>query len=140
VSAAPLRRDLDTIQGVVVVVADVTQERELAREVAGHARENLYLHGILAERERRLQDVLEHLLRPQRPPRPPTHKTDLGQLTPRERDVVRLLGDGLSNVEIARELHLSVGTVRLHVKHILGKLGVASRTQAALRAYEHWHQ
>jgi len=37
---------------------------------------------------------------------------------------------------MARELQLSAGTVRLHVKHVLAKLGVSSRTQAALRAQE----
>jgi DNA-binding CsgD family transcriptional regulator len=141
VSAAPLRRPGGSISGVGVVIVDVSHERQLARQVAAHARENLYLHGVLAERERRLQDLLEHLLQPQRrPPRLPTHQTDLGRLTPRERDVLRLLGDGLSNAEIARELHLAIGTVRLHLKHILAKLGFASRTQAALRAYEHWHR
>jgi DNA-binding NarL/FixJ family response regulator len=55
-------------------------------------------------------------------------------LTPREMDVLRLLAQGQSNKEIARALHLVEETVKSHVRHILSKLGVASRTQAVLAA------
>ena len=55
-------------------------------------------------------------------------------LTPREMDVLRLLAQGLSNKEIARTLHLVEETVKDHVRHILAKLGVKSRTQAVLAA------
>ena len=136
VSGAPLRDSAGAITGVVVAMTDVSQERRLAREVAAHARENLYLQGVLAERQRRLDELLQHLLQP-RAAAPP-EATSLDRLTPREREVLRLLGTGQSNLEIARALHLSVGTVRLHVKHILAKLGVRRRTEAALRACQHW--
>jgi two-component system, NarL family, response regulator LiaR len=55
-------------------------------------------------------------------------------LTERETDVLRLLTRGYSNKEIAQELGLSQKTIKIHVSNILGKLGVASRTQAALYA------
>src|SRR6266567_2161098 len=55
-------------------------------------------------------------------------------LTPREMDVLHLLTQGHSNKEIARTLHLVEETVRDHVRHILAKLGVQSRTQAVLAA------
>lgn len=55
-------------------------------------------------------------------------------LTPREMDVLRLLAQGQSNKEIARALHLVEETVKSHVRHILAKLGVQSRTQAVLAA------
>ena len=58
-------------------------------------------------------------------------------LTERERDVLRLLGHGMSNKEIAGSLFISEGTARTYVSNILGKLGLASRTQAALYAVEH---
>jgi DNA-binding NarL/FixJ family response regulator len=60
----------------------------------------------------------------------------LDALTPRETDVLRRLARGRSNAEIARELYLSEATVKTHVAHILAKLGLASRTQAAVLAYE----
>jgi two-component system, NarL family, response regulator LiaR len=55
-------------------------------------------------------------------------------LTPREMDVLRLLVQGNSNKEIARALHLVEETVKEHVRHILSKFGVQSRTQAVLVA------
>jgi two-component system, NarL family, response regulator LiaR len=55
-------------------------------------------------------------------------------LTPREREVLALIGRGMANKVIARELGLAEKTVKAHVSSILGKLGVADRTQAALYA------
>ena len=58
------------------------------------------------------------------------------QLSPREYEVLRLLAQGHTNPEIARALTLSVSTVKIHVEHILTKLDVSDRTQAAVRAIE----
>jgi len=55
-------------------------------------------------------------------------------LTPREREVLGLIGRGMANKLIARELELSEKTVKAHVSNILAKLGVTDRTQAALYA------
>jgi NarL family two-component system response regulator LiaR len=62
------------------------------------------------------------------------HSDDV--LTEREMDVLRCLAEGLSNKEIAERLNISTATVRSHVSHILSKLGVSNRTQAALYARE----
>ncbi len=59
----------------------------------------------------------------------------LEPLTVRESDVLRLLVAGLSNAAIARELVVTIGTVKSHVNHIYGKLGVTSRTQAIARTH-----
>ncbi len=58
----------------------------------------------------------------------------LTDLTPREREVLRLLGQGCTNAEIAQRLFLAEGTVRNLVSAVLAKLGVADRTQAAVVA------
>jgi DNA-binding NarL/FixJ family response regulator len=58
------------------------------------------------------------------------------RLSPREREVLQLLAQGQTNREIARALTVSVSTVKIHVEHILAKLGVCDRTQAAVRAIE----
>jgi len=60
----------------------------------------------------------------------------LEPLSPREKDVLRWLGQGLSNKEIGVKLAISEGTVKNHLSQILGKLQVLDRTQAALRARE----
>lgn len=58
----------------------------------------------------------------------------LGDLTPRERDVLEALGRGLTNQQIATELFVSAATAKTHVSRVLMKLGVRSRVQAALVA------
>jgi DNA-binding NarL/FixJ family response regulator len=58
------------------------------------------------------------------------------RLTRREQEVLRLLARGQTNREIAGSLSVSIGTVKIHVEHIIAKLGVADRTQAAVRALE----
>jgi LuxR family maltose regulon positive regulatory protein len=55
-------------------------------------------------------------------------------LTGRELEVLRLIAAGRSNQRIARELFVSLDTVKKHVSHLLGKLGAANRTEAAARA------
>ena len=57
-------------------------------------------------------------------------------LTRREREVARLVARGLSNKEVARELGLSSGTVKLHLHRIFQKLGVKGRS--SLRGHERW--
>lgn len=57
-------------------------------------------------------------------------------LTPRELEILGLLARGAANQEIATQLCLTVGTVKGHINHILGKLAVRNRTEAALRARE----
>lgn len=58
------------------------------------------------------------------------------QLTARERDVLQLVALGKTNREIGKILSISLGTVKIHVEHIIDKLGVSDRTQAAVRAVE----
>jgi len=57
-------------------------------------------------------------------------------LTPREVEVVRLLAQGLTNPQITQAIGASRGTVKIHVQHIIAKLGVSDRTQAAVHAVE----
>ena len=78
----------------------------------------------------RLTELIARALREE--PRPAD--ADEAGLTPREQDILGLLEKGYSNKLIARDLDLSVGTVKVHVKHILKKLKLKTRVEAAVWA------
>jgi NarL family two-component system response regulator LiaR len=76
--------------------------------------------------------LVDQLASPRSDPRPTPD-----ELTPRELEVLRLIAQGKSNREIARELAISDKTVKTHVSNILSKLHLADRTQAAIFAHRH---
>jgi DNA-binding NarL/FixJ family response regulator len=101
-----------------------SQPAELARAVrAAHAGEAIIDPTVAA----RLVQALS-----ERPPAPA-----LDDLTARERDVLKLIAQGRSNKRIALELGISEKTVKTHVGHVLAKLDVTDRTQAAVLAVRH---
>ena len=107
------------------VLKDISQ-RELLAAV------QRVLHGESILNKELVIRVLQRLASetPQQEELPP------GRLSPREREVLQLLTQGQTNREIAGNLTVSVSTVKIHVEHILAKLGVSDRTQAAVRAIE----
>ncbi|MFC3518977.1 response regulator [Streptomonospora nanhaiensis] len=72
------------------------------------------------------------------PARQEAHRLD--SLTRREREVLRCIGEGLSNYEISERLEMADATAKTHVSRILSKLGLRSRVQAAILAQEHEHE
>ncbi|TMC94411.1 MAG: response regulator transcription factor [Chloroflexi bacterium] len=82
------------------------------------------------------QELMARLLQRLASETPTQEDLPLGRLSPREREVLQLLTKGQTNREIARKLTVSVSTVKIHVEHILAKMGVSDRTQAAVRAIE----
>jgi DNA-binding NarL/FixJ family response regulator len=78
--------------------------------------------------------LVERFARRQAPP--PALDGGIDELTPREREVLKLVARGLSNAEVAGRLDLSAATVKTHVARILAKLGLRDRVQAVVVAYE----
>jgi len=71
--------------------------------------------------------------------RPATNKAasaEMAKLTPREREVVILLAQGLSDTELAVQLSISEATVKTHIAHALTKLGCRNRAQLIVTAYQ----
>ncbi|MFL7793573.1 MAG: LuxR C-terminal-related transcriptional regulator [Anaerolineae bacterium] len=98
----------------------------LLRRAAPRSR---YAGKLLAVFKAQKRDTGERLVQPQTSPL-------IEPLTPREREILQLVALGASNQEISRKLFITVNTVKTHITHIFGKLGVARRTQAASRARE----
>lgn len=73
-------------------------------------------------------------LRPEAPADLPAPASPLDALSPREREILIAVGRGASNKEVARDLGIAESTVKIHVQHLLRKLGVASRVQLAVIA------
>ena len=71
-----------------------------------------------------------------RGPHPTQGVRGLDDVTPREREVLTLVGRGMSNAEIAEHLHLTVGTVKTHIGRLLAKLQARDRAQLVIAAYE----
>jgi LuxR family transcriptional regulator, maltose regulon positive regulatory protein len=79
---------------------------------------------------------LKRAFGPGQPGRDPVSPGIVDPLTSRELEVLKMLAAGRSNQAIARELVVTLDTVKKHVGHVLGKLGAANRTEAAARARE----
>jgi DNA-binding NarL/FixJ family response regulator len=82
------------------------------------------------------REVLRRVAQETPAPKPEEPAEVVAQLSPRELEVVTLLARGYTNREIAETLVVAPSTVKIHVEHILSKLGVSDRTQAAVRAIE----
>lgn len=64
---------------------------------------------------------------------------ELAQVTPREKDVLKFIGQGLTNRDIAHHLHVSEGTIKSHVSHLLSRLNFRNRAQLAIYAHSIAH-
>jgi PAS domain S-box-containing protein len=111
---------------VLAIVRDIT-ERNRAEEFAAQLLR--HLSGEALSEPEPLSAVSPE-------PRVPLAEVQRVELTPRELEALRLLASGKTNRQIAQELLVSVSTVKGHVARIIAKLGVADRTQAAVRAVE----
>jgi len=80
----------------------------------------------------RLTTLLAQALQNKRPSKGP----DINSLTPRERQIIKLIAAGLPNKLIARKLSITEGTVKVHVKHLLKKLNLRSRVEVAVWAVQ----
>jgi len=110
-SAAERARLRAEIEGSDLTVADEVDDLAAARRSAVRADALL----LATDASRRSSEAVEPLIEP---------------LTPRERDVLSLLAEGLSNKGIAERLNISDQTVKFHVASIYGKLGASNRTDA----------
>ena len=137
-------------RGMAVVLTASASRLDAARAVEAGAVGALHKSCAVAEIAAALRRLAagEHLLSPsetvallrlvgQRRERDRGAQAAIGRLTPREREVLRALADGLSDREIAERLHVRTETVRTHMVNLLEKLGVGSRLQALVFAVRH---
>lgn len=107
--------------------------RDLSRELLYHAIHIAARGGIMIKSELLPRALQTSRWASNQPPREPVGQMMTERFTPRELDVLRLVARGYGNRAIATQLSLAEVTVKKHVQNILGKLGVAGRTNAAMR-------
>jgi two-component system, NarL family, response regulator LiaR len=129
----------------VVVLTSATEDEHLLRAMQAGATSYLLktapaddvigaVRDAAAGTARLSPELLTRLTRALRRPPPPD---PLQPLSPRERDVLRLIAQGRSNRQIAKDLAIGEQTVKTHVRGILAKLGLQDRVQAAIFALRH---
>ena len=139
------RADAAARQPAVVVLTSATEDEHLIRAMRAGATSYLLKTApaddvIAAVRDAAAgtaslsPELLTRLTQALRRPPPPD---PLQALSPRERDVLRLIAQGHSNRQIARDLAIGEQTVKTHVRGILAKLGLQDRVQAAIFALRH---
>jgi DNA-binding CsgD family transcriptional regulator len=123
-----LRRAVDLFDGLGLPVAEVLVRRRTADALAatGASAEAAVLRGQVDRLARRLKAVLPPLASGRA-------LSGSSLLSPREDEVLRLVGEGLSNREIGERLFLSVRTVEMHVRNAIAKLGCRTRAEAVQR-------
>ncbi|WP_027329412.1 two-component system response regulator NarL [Marinimicrobium agarilyticum] len=125
---------------VMLTVSDADEDviAAISRGADGYLLKDMEPEELLNQIERALQGkmvmseaVTQALATAIRKPQP-NNDAKLESLTGRELEILKLIAKGLSNKLIARELDISDGTVKVHVKHLLKKLGLRSRVEAAV--------
>ena len=132
----------------VVVLTATASNEQLRTAVARGAQGIVFKEAALDELVRCVRAVAGggHWLPPNlfdAPPRPGARYQSIAQppeesLTCRERQIIELVAEGISNKEVARRFTLSEGTVKIHLHNIYKKLGVSNRTALAAMAITHW--
>lgn len=140
-----LREEGVTSRIVMLTVSDTDEDvlEAISRGADGYLLKDMEPELLLEQIQRALQGkmvmseaVTQVLASAIRKPQPPPANT-IDSLTAREREILELIAQGLSNKLIARELDISDGTVKVHVKHLLKKLGLRSRVEAAVWMVNH---
>ena len=134
-----VRNDLPRTRFIVLSGSDdeVTLHRSIVAGASAFVLKGEDLEGLLevirsvARGEHLVESMLQRYTR-HRTARSRDENGRLASLTPQERTVLSLIGEGLTNREISQRLFVSEKTVRNHVSHVLGKLGLRHRTEAAL--------
>lgn len=130
---------------VMLTVSDADEDviAAISRGADGYLLKDMEPELLLTQIEKALEGkmvlseaVTQALARSIRQPIP-NAAVQLDSLTKRELDIAQLVAKGLSNKLIARELDISDGTVKVHVKHLLKKLGLRSRVEAAVWMINH---
>jgi DNA-binding CsgD family transcriptional regulator len=128
VSAVPLRDLSGEVSGAVGIFSETNDQRRLESDLGSCLDEQRRLVARIAELDQQLAEMRARDTR--------VDSSPAVSLSPREHEILELVGQGRTNREIAAELGVSMRTVKAHLEHLFRKLGVTHRTQAATWAAE----
>ena len=128
VSAVPLRDLSGEVSGAVGIFSETSDQCRLESDLGSCLDEQRRLVARIAELDQQLAETRARDTR--------VDSSPVVSLSPREHEILELVGQGRTNREIAAELGVSMRTVKTHVEHLFKKLGVTHRTQAATWAAE----
>jgi two-component system, NarL family, nitrate/nitrite response regulator NarL len=129
-------RDIETHRRAVRLGAVGLVLKDKAPEVLLQAIARVYAGEAWLDRML-VADVLSEMTRPKSAPSADPEAVKIATLTPREREVIDRVGQGLKNQAIAKQLFISEATVRHHLTSIFAKLDINDRLQLAIYAYQH---
>ena len=129
-------RDVEVLRRAILLGAMGLVSKQKAADTVIRAIEKVYAGEVWLDRAM-IASILNDRVNPNVAPDQNTETLRIAKLTEREREVIRLIGEGIKNRQIAERMYISEATVRHHLTSVFAKLGVEDRFELVIYAFQH---